>query len=285
MNQATPKAVISLTLNSKTLILKAIAVSAIMLSFASCFSSCISAPPKKPNLVEVVKQENEVGSKLAKKFEGKLHFVSDPVLDNYLIKVTNHLIAASADPRLAGTGVQMIESKGDVWRSYSLPGRRVYLSTQLLQKMQSDNEVAALIAIELGHIQQRQVLDHLKQALNPNTTSTPTPDASPLAEETEQVKDPDFFGPDGLFSYNSKEMELTIQSAVDLLYKAGFDSRGLVSVWLAERKYADHSFYTVALLNDLIQNSREAVSNYSPLRNPIVRSREFLEIQKRIQNL
>jgi predicted Zn-dependent protease len=257
-----------------------IALSVLALGFAGC----ISAPPKRPTLVEVVKQENEVGSKLAKKFEGKLHFVSDPVLDSYLTKVTDRLIKASADPRLAGTGIQMIESRGDVWRSFSLPGRRVYLSAQLLQKMQSDNEVAALIAVELGHIQQRQVLDHLRQLTTPNPAATPTPDASPL-EETERIKNPDFFGPEGLFSYNENEMDATIQSAVDLLYKAGFDSRGLVSAWQAERKYADHSFYSVALLNDLIQNSREAVSSYPPLRNPIVRSQEFLGIQKRIQTL
>jgi predicted Zn-dependent protease len=261
--------------SSRTVISLTIALSA----FALGFTACVGAPPKKANLIEQVQQENAVGSKLAKKFEAKLHVVSDPVLDNYLSKVTNRLILSSADPRLAGTGIQMIQSRGSVWRSYSLPGRRVYLSAQLLQKMQSDNEVAALIAIELAHIQQRQVLDHLKQNASPNSAT-----AIP-AEEMEQVQNPDFFGPEGLFSYNGKEMDQTILSAVDLLYKAGFDSRGLVSAWETERKYADHSFYTVALLNDLIQNSREAVSSYPPLRNPIVRSQEFLEIQKRIQTL
>ena len=110
-------------------------------------------------------------SKLAKKFEGKLHVVSDPVLDTYLTKVTNRLILASADPRLAGTGIQLIQSRNVVWRSYSLPGRRVYLSAQLLQKVRSDNEVAALIAVELAHIQQRQVLDHLKLVTNPTPGS------------------------------------------------------------------------------------------------------------------
>jgi len=268
MKQSSIKTVISLTV--------------VLSAFVLGFTACVSAPPKKANLVEQVQQENAVGIRLAKKFEAKLHVVSDPVLDNYLSKVTNRLIRSSADPRLAGTGIQMIQSRGSVWRSYSLPGRRVYLSAQLLQKMQSDNEVAALIAVELAHIQQRQVLDHLKPNASSNSSnSTPVVPA----EETEQVQNPDFFGPEGLFSYNGKEMDQTILSAVDLLYKAGFDSRGLVSAWETERKYADHSFYTVALLNDLIQNSREAVSSYPPLRNPIVRSQEFLEIQKRIQTL
>jgi hypothetical protein len=61
MKRTAPKTVISLTGYRTTTM--TIALSVLALGFAGC----ISAPPKRPTLVEVVKQENEVGSKLAKR--------------------------------------------------------------------------------------------------------------------------------------------------------------------------------------------------------------------------
>jgi predicted Zn-dependent protease len=236
-----------------------------VLAGASLFlSSCITAPPKGPNLIEQVKEENQVGSGLAQKFERKLKFESDPLVDPYLERIEQALIVASRDPRLQGTAVAIIDDKASQWRSFSLPGRGVYLSLGFLKKMRSDNEVAALLAVQLGHIQARHVLNHLKAS---------------------KEKTPNFFGPEGLFNYTEAELDEAIQKGVDLMYKSGFDARGMVSTWETERKYASHSFYSVALLDELIQNSRDAVSNYPPLRNPIVKSREFMKIKKRVQRL
>jgi hypothetical protein len=232
-------------------------------------AACISAPPKKPNLIEQVKKENDVGSRLAKQFEAKLKLREDVAVDAYLQKLGKLLEKASGDPRLENTEVVVIQDRSAIWRSFSLQGKRVYLSLGWLKKMNTDSEVAALIAMELGHIQQRQVLNHLQQ--NP--------------EDPDQKKIPDFFGEKGLFTYNKGEMEGAIQSAVGILYKAGFDSRGLILDFQTERSLQAHSVFSATVLESIIQSARDTVDSYPPLINPIVRTQRFSAIRKRIQTL
>jgi predicted Zn-dependent protease len=244
-----------------------------MVLTVSIFSGCISAPPKKPNIVEQVKQENAVGSELAKDFEAQLRFRNDVAVEAYLQKVGKRLEKSSGDPRLENTQISIIQEQGPQWRSFSLPGRRVYLSIGWLKKAQTDSELAALIALELGRIQQRQVLLHL-QTNQPAGAMTQT-----------EKKKPEFFGEKGLFTYNQKEMEAALGSAVSILYKAGFDSRGLVTNLETEKDNLEHSTFTEFILSGLIEIARDDVNNYPPLINPIVRTREFATIRKRIQNL
>jgi predicted Zn-dependent protease len=254
-----------------------------LLTLLGSLAGCISAPPKKPNIVEQVKQENAVGSVLARRFEAKLHFFSDPVVDAYLQKLGSRLEKISHDPRLAGTEVVIIQDRGDEWRSFSIPGRRVYLSLGWAKETKTDSELAALIALELGHIQDKHVLNHL----SPSAGTSPTPDKTlnKPVEKIDEKKMPDFFGAKGLFTYNREEMEAAVRSAVGILYKSGFDSRGLISMIEVEKKNVEHSSFTEDLLNHLIQVSREAVDSYPPLINPIVRTQEFLQIRKRIEKL
>jgi predicted Zn-dependent protease len=247
----------------------------VMLLTTFIFSGCISAPPKKPNIVEQVKQENEVGSKLAKDFEAQLHFKNDAAIEAYLQKVGKRLEKSSGDPRLENTQISMIQEQGPLWRSFSLPGRRVYLSIGWLKKVQTDSELAALIALELGRIQQKQVLSHMPQG---QLIGSPSPSPS-------EKKKPEFFGEKGLFTYNQKETEAALASAVGILYKAGFDSRGLVSNLETEKDNLEHSIYTEFVLNGLIEVARDDVDSFPPLINPIVRTREFANIRKRIKNL
>jgi hypothetical protein len=253
------------------------------------FYGCISAPPKKPNLVEQVKQENALGSELAKDFEAQLRLKTDPAIDAYLQKVGKRLEKMSGDPRLADTPIAMIQDQGPRWRSFGLPGKRIYLSIGWLKKAQTDNELAALIALELGRVQQRQVLNHL-EGIRPGSEPSgkplpPAPSPDPSPEPSGKKKKPEFFGENGLFTYNQKEIEAAIGSAVNILYKAGFDSRGMVSNFETERDNAGHSAQTESVLNSLIDVARDNVDSYPPLINPIVRTREFAIIRKRIQNL
>jgi hypothetical protein len=76
-----------------------------------------------------------------------------------------------------------------------------------------------------------------------------------------------------------------VEVAVSLLYRAGYDPRGLVSLWARFRALGLASPYGAELLSRMEEKSREAITLYAPLRNPIVRSDPFLEMRKRVQQL
>jgi hypothetical protein len=239
----------------------------------SLLSACITAPPKKPSSVEQARQENAVGTELSRQFEAKLHFKTDPVVDRYLNDLAKMVSSVSGDTRLINTGVAIIQDRGGQWRTYSLPGRRIYFSVGLLQQLKYDNEVAAVIALEFGNILERHALDHLAKLTQAPTKGT---GIDPHVE---------FFGENGIFGFDVGEIKTSIKAAVGLLYNAGFDIRGLSQIWEIFGANSSHSPFSDGVLDELNDYTRDIISKYAPLRNPIVGTKGFQTIRKRIQAL
>lgn len=241
---------------------------AILLSLASLAlgPGCVTAPPKKISAAEKARAENAVGAELAHQFEAKLRYKTDHDVDHYLTKLAHTLAKPSGDPRLIGSGVVVIQDQVGQWRTYSLPGRRTYLSLGLLQQLHYDNEIAAIIALEFGNIVQSHALNHLRKHETPPRMV-------------------DFFGTDGIFSFDLEEMKASIRTAVDILYAAGFDNRGLCQLWSVLKNNPSHSPFPEKVLDELDEFTRATTSRYAPLRNPIVRTEEFKSVEKRILKL
>jgi predicted Zn-dependent protease len=240
--------------------------------------ACITAPPKKITALEQAREENAVGGELAKPFEEKIRYKTDPVVTRYLTAMAKRISLASGDVRLENLGIVMIQDRVGQWRNYSLPGRKIYLSVGMLQQLQYDNEVAALISLEFGNIVQRHALNHLKKQFPNQTVGTGT-------SSTIKPSQVDYFGEDGLFSFDVEEFKLSIKAAIDLMYRAGFDIRGLLHVWATLAANPEHSPFPEKVLDELSDYTRDTISLYAPLRNPIVSTQSFQAIHKRIQNL
>jgi hypothetical protein len=73
--------------------------------------------------------------------------------------------------------------------------------------------------------------------------------------------------------------------AVGILYRAGFDGRGLVAHLERYRAYPEASPYSPARLEKMIDLARRTIALSSPLRNPIVRSPAFQAIRPRLRRL
>ena len=257
-----------------------IALAAVLLCFAA---GCISAPPPKPNLVELARRQNAVGADLARQFESKLHYVTDPEVNRYLDGIASMLAATSQDPRLAGVPVAVISDLGKQWRSFGLPGRRIYLPIGLLRQLRFDNEVAAVIALEDANVILRHAIDHLAHesaSRRGKTTSAAAAGEAPHVTGTE-----DFLGPSGIFSFDGDEMKESVRTAIQLMYGAGFDIRGLLEIWLKLQANPARSPYSPKVVEELLDFTRSTISLYAPLRNPIVGSVGFKTIRKRIERL
>jgi hypothetical protein len=254
---------------------------AVLLLAAVSYTGCISAPPKKQTAVEAAREETTYGSELARRFNSTIRPHGDPVVDKYLNKVANTLADSSKDPRLVGAHVVIILDRGGLWRTYSLPGERVYFSLGLLQQLRYDNEVAAAIALEFGNLLQSSVLKHLKMQQQ-GVRSFLEVDPAVKLQIPAKV---DFYGMDGIFAFDVDEVKLGIKSAMDVLYLGGFDIRGMLQIWEIFEKNPQHSPYPDKILEDLMEYTRILMTRYAPMRNPVVRTEEFKAIQKRIVNL
>jgi len=122
--------------------------------------------------------------------------------------------------------------------------------------VQYENELAALMAMELGHV--------LNRSLSRRLTS------SNLAREN--------------FVFSVQDYLKAVRASVFLLYHSGYDPRGVVT-------YLNlMGIVKVGELNpsDILVLKREAnksISKFAPLKNPIIRSDEFVKMRGSLRAL
>lgn len=244
--------------------------------------------PVKPVLInkeEVLKKDQSLWEAVSRNFEPQLKVKKDTEISVYLRKVAQNLVDSSQDLKGSPVGIWLIHSKNGKWMSYNLPKSRVYLPIEILRELQYENEVASLIAIQLGHLVKGQTQNHIKQSSQYREW-----EQAELEKLTEKEGHPahpklDYFGPSGVFVYSEAELGNALQAAVEILYQAGYDPRGVISVYEKLKKYSNHSPYEVSTIEKLLEQARGEIAAYAPLRNPIVRSQSFLNVQKRLEKL
>ncbi len=271
-----------------------------ILTVSLIFSGCASVAPPHNQVThaEMVKRDHVMELQLIQKMESKLKFKRDLKVLGYLRKIAQTLVDGT--PGLQGSRaiVSLIQDKKTKWKSYSLPGNRIYLSVSLLRTLQFENEIAAEMAIQFGHLLNQPLIARLSQSSQNSKAAQNSKNSKNIKtaqddshrdqvheDHSEVFKNVDYFGPKGLFSFSEEAEISTMQTAVGLLYRAGYDARGLISLYNRFQENPSYSPYELGTINRLIDHTRQEIAIYAPLRNPIVRSEEFLLIRKRIKNL
>ncbi len=239
-----------------------IALWAIVAQFIAC-----SSKPVQPVLTEEeqLRQDQKMGAEWATGLEKTLRIRRDIEVEVYLRRLASHLASQDALLKDAPVGVFLIEEIEGRWTSFALPGNRFYLSTGWLKTVEFESELAAGIAVHLGHIRGRHWMNRRSSWVEGSR--------------------PAFFGSGGLFEFTDGERLEAADVAVELLYKSGFDPRGTIYLWANLKNRSTTSPVSEALCEQLLDRSRRAVTLFTPLRNPIVRSAEFITLRKRIQKL
>ncbi len=236
---------------------------------------CASAPKEKPiSLVEKIQTDQNYSTVLVQKFESQLIKKQDVEISVYLKTLTETL--AQATPlKNAPIGVITVSDPENKWRTYALPEARIYLPIELLKNLNSESELAATLAFELAKLNQNLVF---KQIENQFPLSDPS-------EIEDQLHSLEFFTPRGIFAFKEEDLFLSVVQAVDILYRSRFDPRGLLALWNKFIKNPKYSPLDSSTLQKLLEKTYTLLAIYTPLRNPIIRSNRFIDIQSRIKNL
>jgi hypothetical protein len=233
--------------------------------------SCSSPPPAAPvSVKERLRRDSVVVSQVIEKFELQLKFKNSKNEIYFLQQIAESI--AQATPELADTPikVRIIEDSSRRWRSYGIVGNRLYISRGALKKLQYENQVAAIMAIEFAHILNRHLISHL-EAKAPS-------ELTPL-KGTSKI---DFFGENGVFVLTEEEFLKSLKSANDILYRAGYEVRGLISIFEIFKSFKDHSPISPSLNIKLLEAVRENNASLPPLKNPTINSEQFLKFKSKI---
>lgn len=251
------------------------------------FNSCASAPPpRKPTVSERIEFDRAIGTELAQQLVPQLSLKRDPQVQAYLTRVAQKIALKNPELHLSEVKTFIMNDTSKRYRSYSLPGGRLYLSVGTLKGVEFENEAAAVISIELAHLLNEHVQNYLRR--NPSglriRDATALPDVLPL-RTLEAPEDIDFFSQDGMFAFSAKDNDEAITSAVGLLYDAGYDPRGMVTYLQRTMDNSFHAPWDESELSRLLDQARKSIALLTPLRNPIVQTDDFELIRGKLQKL
>jgi len=134
----------------------------ILLSFvglpasAQTIASCPAAPAAlNPTALNIFnsRQEQDLGDAYAEIEDGHLRFVNDPTAEAYLEKVGQRLLSA-LPPTEVHFRYRLVDSQQV--NAWSMAGGHVYFTRKLITAAANEDEIAGVLAHEIGHILMHQ---------------------------------------------------------------------------------------------------------------------------------
>lgn len=255
------------------------------LVFIVFFLGCNTSPTVSTlSYLERETQNHFFELELIEYFEKKVVLTKeDTMVVRFIQKLLSSLVDSSEELKDLNFSVFLMKESPSSLSSYSLPKSRIYLSIALLKKIENEAQLAGVLAIQIGHLIKRNLFKRLEKLvvewskkknldLNESFSSTP---ASFLKFFRILNKD-DFFTIQSLFSFSEQSELDAMGYAVQLLYKTGYDPRTMLS--LCHLLYKKNDFF-----DKRVSFLKKRIVTWSPLRNPILKTKEFIQIKKRLE--
>ena len=179
-------------------------------------------------------KEQKLGKKLSENIE-KEHEVIEDLQKNLLIRQIGNKLAEVSELKGMNYHFKILNIEGP--NAFSIPGGYIYATYDLFEYVQSDDELAGILAHEIAHVIHnhalKQTRDNTKYTLLTilATLLTGEPDVAVLGKLTTITL---------LNQYNREYEEEADLTATDLLIKAGYNPVGFLT--FLERLYAREMF-------------------------------------------
>jgi septum formation protein len=168
-------------------------------------------------------KEVMMGQSVNRQVEKQLKFSNDP-LDKKRVEDIGKKIAAVSDRKEIDYYFQVLDD--DTVNAVSLPGGYVYVNTGLLEKVSNDDELACILAHEVGHIVARHSIKKL-QAMQSYSLLRLLVAVAPGTQEVGTAADIAFN--QFLLGYSREDELLADQLGARYAKLAGYDPHGMVT--------------------------------------------------------
>jgi len=168
-------------------------------------------------------KEVQMGRSINQKVHKEYKFTSDP-LQQKRVEDIGKKIAAVSDRKEIDYYFQVLED--DQVNAVSLPGGFVYVNTGLLDKVSNDDELACVLAHEVGHIVARHSIKKL-QAMQSYSVLRLLVAVTPGTKETGAAADAAFT--QFLLGYSREDELLADQLGARYAKLAGYDPHGMIT--------------------------------------------------------
>lgn len=108
-----------------------------------------------------IKDEKEMGRKFDRMIRAKMPVVGDPMVDGYIKRMVARIVAAKKPMPFK---VKSAVIRHDAMNAFAIPGGFIYVFTGLISKVDSESELAGVVAHELAHSSQRHMAARMEKA-------------------------------------------------------------------------------------------------------------------------
>lgn len=237
-----------------------------ILVFATLFSACAS----QPEVVKIAPREqmrldNTLGRGWVQNFDKGLSIYKNREVAAYFEGLIESLSNTVTDLQETRITLKLVSGPKIKFRTYALPGVVLYLSTDFVKHADLESELAAAVAFELSNVLNRHFV---KKVIAKNG-------GEPKGSLNVQPGD-DFL------ELTEEEMADSLEDAVKMLYSAHFDPRGILAFVDFYRSNPGILNLNADALTRIEDRVRARLVQFTPLRNPVVRSDEFLQMKKNL---
>ena len=189
-----------------------------------------------------VDEERRLGADFSRNIERRANLVRDPEVTGYVSAIGRRLLA-HAGPQPFPYRFHVVARKEI--NAFAAPAGHIYLHTGTLLKARNVSELAGVIAHEIGHVAKRHIAHNFNRALATNIAHHVGVVAAELAAGPEAARAAHAVGGVAALGYLntfSREAEREADAfAVRLMFKAGYDPRGLATFFETLRKEGKRS--------------------------------------------
>jgi len=179
------------------------------------------ATMRQETLMVGTEKEIRIGESVARQVAEHYEFIEDIDVNERVQEIMNR-IAEVSDRRDLVYFVKVIDD--DIVNAISLPGGYVYLFKGMLDKAETDDQIAGVIAHEIGHITAKHAIKRLQNAYGAMLLQV-------LATQADNVVGGVGVAINSLFSAHAQRDEFEAdQLSVKYLKKAGYDTQGIIEV-------------------------------------------------------
>ncbi len=223
--------VVGLPLGKLYLIFKKIglfSIICVIFTLAGCSTEYNLATKQEEKYYYSTDKEVQMGAAINRQVEKELKFADDPLMKKRVEDIGKK-IAAVSDRKEIDYYFQVLQD--DDVNAVSLPGGYVYVNSGLLEKVSNDDELACILAHEVGHIVARHSIKKL-QAMQSYSILRLLVAVAPVQGTGEVGNAADVAFTQFLLGYSREDELLADQLGARYAKLAGYDPHGMVTFLL-----------------------------------------------------
>jgi len=181
---------------------------------------------KKDELIVIsTEAEKRMGASIAKQVEKKYKDTDDPLVQKHIEEIGCRIAETCERKDVIYRFKVLKAEKEDDYNAFALPGGYVYIFDALINVMKDDDEIAAILAHEVGHIAAKHSIKRLQSSMGANALMLLG--MGMRADSRELVK-ADYAVNQLMMAYSREAEREADQLSVRYLKNAGFDPNGVV---------------------------------------------------------